>query len=539
MRRLRRLGLGLCAAASTGRRPSSATVTGFGFGFGAGGGGEPPTLPFVFRPRPAPSSSSSSSSLSASSRDPHDGETPEERRARMELVRRIQANFYRPLEGADAAPSSTTDDDDAIVGDGAGGRRWLARDPRDASLLLDLPLWRVQWTEFPGYQNVLNVHVAHYTHMFRKLMSHPRPWYFGHVHLPGGSENLANPDYFLPAEGDGDPGGGDPAGRVPRVGTLMRIADCLEREDGRLALVVQAVDRIEILAASQHVPYAVASRARILPDAECMERLRLDVAAGTTTATTTADVELSAAYEDAARAAAARESELLRDLEYRGTTMEPHATADGAAMVSGVSPLSNVNVSASVDFDALEAEVRGAFSRRLARRAEECGGDDLLLAGATFRWSDVASSSEEDVVALERDVWIKLDEMIRLLGRAQPGARIPVPAQLLGLLPTDADWPDAFRLEGYAAALGENGAAIGTFSKSPFVRLGDACPDYPPMRRASRLSYTVWLLIESVSAIGGGFDKERYLNTLGVGDRLKTTLQYLELINKAIEDLIG
>lgn len=31
----------------------------------------------------------------------------------------------------------------------------------------NLPLWRVQWTELPGYQNELNVHVAHYTHMFR------------------------------------------------------------------------------------------------------------------------------------------------------------------------------------------------------------------------------------------------------------------------------------------------------------------------------------------------------------------------------------
>jgi hypothetical protein len=37
------------------------------------------------------------------------------------------------------------------------------------------------------------VHVPHYCHMFEGIMAGPRPWRFGHVYLPGGSEALGTP----------------------------------------------------------------------------------------------------------------------------------------------------------------------------------------------------------------------------------------------------------------------------------------------------------------------------------------------------------
>ena len=459
----------------------------------------------------------------------------------MELVRQIQSSFYQPVDEAEAA----TNVDDAIDDEGGGGRRWLSRDPHDASVLYNLPLWRVQWTELPGYQNVLNVHVPHYTHMFRTLLlQHPEPWYFGHVYLPGGSENLANPDYFLPERGEGDDDDDPPREEaerprgVPTVGTLMRVTDYSELEDGRLALVVQGVGRMEVLAASQQVPYAVASEVRLLPDAECWEPRCSSVAGAAPI-----DSDLSTAYGDASRAVAAKESELLRDLEYYRTVAEEHVTSDGAVMVSGVSPLSNVNGSVSVDFDEVEEQLQDAMTRFLSRRAEECGGDDVLLASTTFQVSnyrDHQSSAEEDVIAKERDVWVKLDEMVRLLEKAQPGSRIPVPSQLLGLLPTNAKWPKEFRLEEYADRLEVESAKIGTYSKSPFVRLSRVYPEYPSIRRAGRLSYTVWLLIDGVSdLIGAQFSKEEYLNTLRVSERLRKTVQHLVLINNTIKGLIG
>ena len=37
------------------------------------------------------------------------------------------------------------------------------------------------------------MHVPHYCHMFEGIMAGPRPWRFGHVYLPGGSEALGTP----------------------------------------------------------------------------------------------------------------------------------------------------------------------------------------------------------------------------------------------------------------------------------------------------------------------------------------------------------
>jgi len=137
----------------------------------------------------------------ASQNNPNDNETPEERQARMDLVRKIQATFYAPS-------SSKEETDDGVLGtavaasDGENSR-WLQTDPNDPTIMYNVPVWRVQWTELIGYQNVLNVHVPHYTHMFRTLLlQHPKPWYFGHVFLPGGSDYLGSPDYFLPEQED-------------------------------------------------------------------------------------------------------------------------------------------------------------------------------------------------------------------------------------------------------------------------------------------------------------------------------------------------
>ena len=70
-------------------------------------------------------------------------------------------------------------------------------DEADGGELADLPLWRVQWNALPGERQVYNVHVPHYTSMFERLVRRPRPWFFGHFYLPGGSENLRNPELSL------------------------------------------------------------------------------------------------------------------------------------------------------------------------------------------------------------------------------------------------------------------------------------------------------------------------------------------------------
>ena len=110
----------------------------------------------------------------------------------------------------------------------------------------------------------------------------------------------------------------------------------------------------------------------------------------------------------------------------------------------------------------------------------------------------------------------------------------PVPTQMLGLLPrrgsclrdekhpsNNKAWPEGFKLEQYATRLEEYAAtmSVGTFSKSPFVRYDYADNDvttYPTMRRAQRLSFVVWILLESIGIVGEE-DRGGVLNSVGSG----------------------
>ena len=111
----------------------------------------------------------------------------------------------------------------------------------------------------------------------------------------------------------------------------------------------------------------------------------------------------------------------------------------------------------------------------------------------------------KEALKMEYEVWVALDLMLRLLTKVNPdpATRIPVPAQLLGLLPSEASWPKEFLLDQHAQRLVDNQASIGTLSKSPFVVVDQVAPSYPKLRRAQRLSYVIWMLLDSILA---GFD---------------------------------
>ncbi len=303
--------------------------------------------------------------------DPNEGETPEERRARMELVRKIQSSFYRDDDAKATSGSPYVDDIEAV------NDKWLQRDlANNPSIMTNLPLWRVQWTELPGYQNVLNVHVPHYTHMFRKLMlQHPRPWYYGHVYLPDGSENINNPDYFYKQAGvDEELIPSYETSKATLVGTLMQITDYVVQDDGRLTLIVQGVGRINVLEASQHVPYAIAN-VELVPDQESWERHLWPLVGSTPTDS----AELSKALVDATQDVAVMEDEAYRGLEYHGTTFGGDDNS-----LPEVSPLSNVN--GTVRMVGLErGEAERTFAAGLRRRGNELGSDEVLLASSTLK----------------------------------------------------------------------------------------------------------------------------------------------------------
>ena len=87
---------------------------------------------------------------------------------------------------------------------------------------------------------VLNVFQPQYTLMFERLLSGPQPWIYLHVLLPGGVENIANPEYALV-----------PGSKAPLAGTLMQVMAVQREADSRLTLLVHGVGRGVVLRATQ------------------------------------------------------------------------------------------------------------------------------------------------------------------------------------------------------------------------------------------------------------------------------------------------
>lgn len=469
--------------------------------------------------------------------NPIEDETPEERAARMELVRKLQQTFYKEgiadddhQEHTQETQTGTGDADTRVELEGEA----TATTTPSTTVLRDLPLWRVQWRELPGSQNVLNVHVPHYTNMFQKILKgRTKPWggfgrnattgdsesggastmdgdhYFGHVFLDKGSENLDNPDHAL---------------QVGDEGVLMRISDARQiMDDGRLTLLVQALEKFRITrVVRSHSPYAVADVELVVDEEQVAS------AAGS---------EASPGHEAAARALA------CHPFEVRRVAMDECELARDASgrMGLSVSPLSNYD----------------------AGQAGGCAG------------SNDPPGEDADLVAIaERDAWLKLDELLRLLGVAARGeVGLPVPTQILGLLPKTScalapvaereagksetnpiaialeprPWPGGFSLVGTADRMeAAETATVGTHSESPFVRVDAASyRSYPPLRRAQRFSYAVWTLIDSVdldSAGGDGgedpYGRARILEIGSTRERLALATEKMDRICALLQRII-
>ncbi|KAL3921223.1 MAG: hypothetical protein SGARI_006734, partial [Bacillariaceae sp.] len=135
---------------------------------------------------------------------------------RMAAVRSLQNSFY-----------ATTTEDDSTP------RPSLAA---STGIMTNLPLWRVGWVEVPCRTNCLNVHEGHYTHMFETILRGPQPWYFGHLHLPGGTKNIRSGESRFLLKNWRDEAQDEERFDIPIrsavVGCLMQITDYRRLEDG-------------------------------------------------------------------------------------------------------------------------------------------------------------------------------------------------------------------------------------------------------------------------------------------------------------------
>ena len=259
----------------------------------------------------------------------------------------------------------------------------------------------------------------------------------------------------------------------------MQISDVYEQDDGRLAMIVQGVEKFRVVSSIQSEPYAIAN-VQLLPDDEVAKAL------------------LRADDDESPYAKCATDLDEWNQWEILPTTWD-NPKENG---LTAITPLSNYN---SQYFP------------------------DELFAGST------ATITNKSLEKMEQKVWIALDEMIRLMQAAVQGS-VPIPSQLLGLLPTNVNWPNDFQLDSYADQLEAKNASIGTYTKTPFVRVS-LCESYPAFRRANRLYYVIWILLNTLLAkvgVQGYPTPQELLEISSTQERLELAWTHLESINTVL-----
>ena len=169
--------------------------------------------------------------------------------------------------------------------------------------------------------------------------------------------------------------------------------------------------------------------------------------------------------------------------------------------------------------------------------------ESALKAAASYEAPELAAADEAEatrsLAALEVQVWLELDQLLSTLARLRgPQNKMPVPSQLLGLLPpppVPGGWPVDFELARVAAQLCER------FATAQEEGEGDALANvlhfvpvdheyYPARRRAQKLSYAVWAVIG-----GEGVELQPLLEVESTGDRLRLALQRVRDVMQQIQ----
>ena len=412
---------------------------------------------------------------------------------------------------------------------------YVSEDVAQLGLLRDVPLTRWQVVLLPHQQTVFNVFQPEYVHMFEALLALPKSkQLFLHVLLPGGVENLADPDYALPGLGiDGDAPGSK---YFALQGTLMRVVAAKRQSNSKLKLIVQGLSRAVVVRGTQALPYARAD-VQILPDEE---QLRAAARAGAAAAPNTSSA--FAASPLATLAAAVTEERIWRNYEFAsvelGRSVPPAFVSFDPGAVEGCAQRARALL------DDAEARAEGEQSAPTRVNGDTlyagCEAVQAALAAVTgaAEVAEAAEAAEEakQLLSLEIQVWLELDAFLRGVA-ARKGGVMPVPAQLLSLLPPPpepAGWPSESKLEELYQSLQSEAAAkrsMDSYSTKddpePFVPNDPAL--YPGRRRAQRLSFSVWAMIRAQNG-----DLQPVIEATSTSDRLRLALLRIRELREQI-----
>jgi Lon protease-like protein len=447
-----------------------------------------------------PSSTSLNDKEEGYSSEKHSNRSDKDLKRHMAAVRSLQMSFY------------------------ASERKAAPKFSKQTGMIQDLPLWRVPWVEVPGRSNVLNVHDPMYTNMFETILYGPKPWCFGHLYLQGGSQNLksSEPGYRLSTWNDNaDYSATHQEQHSATVGCLMKISDYRRMADGRLLLLVHAMERFVVTDVVETVPYSIA-HVQILPDMEEIDP----------------DIEWMFNYKEQeiklARAMAIEESIRFHDYEYDPEHKLPCPdTADldltdvlgsSIAKVLPYCPYSKVLappapiIRDSVMF--LEDAKHVSTDDSSPTLESQLLQGHILNEPPPAHPESLTPRKDLTIDELEYELWLAINDFLI-------SSRTPVSPVLLGLVPSrGVKWPAQFKLKTISKGF-VNGFPELKGVQHDFVELP---PSYPSYRRQRRLSYSAAYLLER-TGVGGLGLRQTLLEIPSTQGRLRLVLERFDLMH--------
>ena len=488
---------------------------------------------FAFAPIIPERRSPSSILFSSSEGDSNDdgGGIEDFEKERMNIVRNLQRSYYR-----DVPETSNADiDTDIQSSTSSAGASF---DP-STGRINNLTLWRVGWVETPGRRNCLNVHEMQYTHMFETILaqkeSSQEPVYFGHLYLPGGTkadksgepkyqlktwhEELADENRFDNYDSTSTIKAPDistpTVDRSAVVGCLMQIIDHRRIEDGRLMLLVQALERFVVEEVIEEKPYYVAN-VQVLLDREELPWYN-GSGRGNNKEMQNVDENFCKTLRGKAVAASFCYHDYEFDRPKLPTESDKYMTQDDVPWVeiSQLLPfakystddvcLASANERSAHVADALTGNDNddGSTGSSLAGGSELPMERELWNGGITWDPPPVSNvvvrrAEDTDCDTLETLLWLALDDFCRATG-------FDLPEEIRYLIPPEMDYLD-----------------ITTDKYLP--------SKYPKLRRQKRLSYLAPALIENVEIPMKGM-RQVWLNTPSTTARLLGALDRYEYLN--------
>ncbi|CAJ1943273.1 unnamed protein product [Cylindrotheca closterium] len=363
-----------------------------------------------------------------------------------------------------------------------------------------------------------------------------------------------------------------------KIGTLMQVSDCHQDETtGHLLVLVQALARFVVVEGSMeqwnwlsldqfqqqplskeeiilrshgYKPTVQRASVELLPDEEFVQYF-------TQKAKETADnfdFSLNRDVQGAACAGAIAEASEWRFVEFEPKRIPmPGQLLDPVA--SMMSQLASVQV---------QQKVKSTMEEYLSQpplemHHGECSlystnddGSSMIEEDHDYHYKDDSSNdntavmasllAQQHVLDVERRVWLELDKLVKNLRLLNPrsNTQIPVPNQVLSLIPTFSDWPEDFGLALYVRQLVR---AHGVLARNKYKFSNGfqlVPPDYPPLRRARRLSYILWnvFLEQDTMDVPSG-EMQRVLEVHSIASRLEAGLLQLQTINRILQTLIA